>query len=75
MNPLSLLQSEKKLVDVSGIEPVTPCRVNTKGFAWCRLHEPSMEFPLLNCPEVVPSRPRPETGREKCPGENEQDKK
>jgi len=33
-----------------------------------------MEFPLLNCPEVVQSRPRPETGREKFPGENEQDK-
>ena len=25
MNPLSLLQSEKKLVDVTGIEPATPC--------------------------------------------------
>ena len=25
MNPLSLLQSVKKLVDVTGIEPVTPC--------------------------------------------------
>jgi hypothetical protein len=68
-----------KLVDVTGIEPVTPCLQSgagktLKGFAWCRLHEPSMNFPLLNCPEVVPSRPRPETGREKFPGENEQDK-
>ncbi len=25
MNPLSSLQSAKKLVDVTGIEPVTPC--------------------------------------------------
>jgi hypothetical protein len=25
MNPLSPLQSGKKLVDVTGIEPVTPC--------------------------------------------------
>ena len=25
MNPLNPLQSEKKLVDVTGIEPVTPC--------------------------------------------------
>jgi hypothetical protein len=25
MNPLSALRSEKKLVDVTGIEPVTPC--------------------------------------------------
>ena len=33
-----------------------------------------MKFPLLNCPEVVPSRPCPETAREKFPGENEQDK-
>jgi len=48
------------MVDVTGIEPVTPCLQsrwgqNTKCFVWCRLHEPSMEFPLLNCPEVVPS--------------------
>ena len=25
MNPVSVLQSENKLVDVTGIEPVTPC--------------------------------------------------
>ena len=25
MNSVSVLQSEKKLVDVTGIEPVTPC--------------------------------------------------
>jgi hypothetical protein len=25
MNPLNPLQSEKNLVDVTGIEPVTPC--------------------------------------------------
>jgi hypothetical protein len=25
MNLVSVLQSEKKLVDVTGIEPVTPC--------------------------------------------------
>ena len=31
MNPLSLLQSEKKLVDVTGIEPVTPCLQTRRG--------------------------------------------
>jgi hypothetical protein len=25
MNPLSALRSDRKLVDVTGIEPVTPC--------------------------------------------------
>jgi hypothetical protein len=30
MNPVSVLQSEKKLVDVTGIEPVTPCLQSTK---------------------------------------------
>jgi hypothetical protein len=31
MNSVSFLQSEKKLVDVTGIEPVTPCLQNKPG--------------------------------------------
>ena len=31
MNPLSPLQSEKKLVDVTGIEPATPCLQSRAG--------------------------------------------
>ena len=30
MNSVSVLQSEKKLVDVTGIEPVTPCLQSTR---------------------------------------------
>ena len=38
MNPLSLLQSEKKLVDVTGIEPVTPCLQRTGVFSNSSVH-------------------------------------
>ena len=33
MNPLSLLQSVRKLVDVTGIEPATPCLQSKQGKA------------------------------------------
>jgi len=30
MNPVRVLQSEKQVVDVAGIEPATPCLQSTK---------------------------------------------
>jgi len=66
--PLNSCKSLKRLVDVTGIEPATPCLQsrlgeNTKCFVWCRLHGKLAKFPLLSCTEVVPkwpvrSRPR-----------------
>jgi hypothetical protein len=35
MNSVSVLQSETKLVDVTGIEPVTPClQMRTENTMW-----------------------------------------
>jgi hypothetical protein len=51
----------RKLVDVTGIEPATPCLQRklgeiTKCFVWCRLHGKSAKFPLSqmsrSCTEV-----------------------
>jgi hypothetical protein len=38
MNLVSLLQSEKKLVDATGIEPVTPCLQRTGVLSISSIH-------------------------------------
>jgi hypothetical protein len=50
-----LLYDAEKLVDVTGIEPVTQTGKNTKGFVWCRLYGKLRNFRSLKCPEVVPN--------------------
>jgi len=59
MNPLSLLQSEKKLVDVTGIEPATPCLQTRQGKTLTALSgvaytENQRYSRSFKCPEVVP---------------------
>ena len=60
MNPLNPLQSEKKLVDVTGIEPVTPCLQSRlgktlKALSGVAYTENWRNFRSLKCPEVVPN--------------------
>ena len=57
MNPVSVLQSEKKLVDVTGIEPVTPClqssgNLNLSRRFGCAYHPRA----YLDCSNVAPNR-------------------
>jgi len=51
------------LVDVTGIEPVTPCLQsklgeNTKCFVWCRLHGKPARFPLFRMSRSCTERSR-----------------
>ncbi len=51
-------------MDVTGIEPVTPCLQsrlgkNTKCFVWCRLHEKSARLPLFQMSRSCPERSEP----------------
>ena len=41
-----LLYDAEKLVDVTGIEPVTQTGKNTNGFVWCRLYGKLAKFSL-----------------------------
>jgi hypothetical protein len=49
MNSVSVLQSEKKLVDVTGIEPVTPClqSVRQRHCMGCDSQLPSTTEPMF----------------------------
>jgi hypothetical protein len=60
MNLLSALRSEKKLVDVTGIEPVTPCLQSRRGkklkaLSGVAYTETWRNSRSLKCPEVVPN--------------------
>jgi hypothetical protein len=61
MNLVSTFQSEKKLVDVTGLEPVTPCLQRTEGKTLTALSgvaytENQRNFRSLKYTEVVPNK-------------------